>query len=486
MKKYTLMSFALFVCLFAFGHDIHENVSRFQNMPVQNLPKISENKLVPEMYDGIGSLILALSFAAYFFLFKLKSFSTLKYNSMLKLTALVISCGFSFAFISIQLKIKSVNNDPAQMQLVFAPFIPEVNTFSDNTYFYVESKGIPKTHEMMVGISNDGWQQQVPIPQCYIGNNAWPIPLNPSMSANPVAIDNVHFTRGAIAIAVNGVPIFNVYTNTGVDSYLDGQLDAFGGHCGRADDYHYHTAPLHLYDYVPISQPIAYGLDGFPVYGLVEPDGSPMLSLDANHGHFGADGNYHYHGTTDAPYMIARFAGEVTEDNTNQLIPQASSTPIRPPLTPLAGALITNCTPHSDNQGYSLQYTLNNTTDSVVYNWNSQGNYAFQFFTNGSQTNESYQGFIPCEVPIATEELQLQFKSYISLYPNPCKDKLNVLIAANNKIRKTEILNSDGKIVYSQIGFINPINTSSLSPGLHFLKLTSNGKTEVLRFVIIN
>lgn len=99
--------------------------------------------------------------------------------------------------------------DPNVVQSAFQPFAPHVNTFWDNNYFYVESKGIPTSHQMMVGISNHGWQQQVPIPQCYIGTNAWSIPLDPVMSANPIPVDQVHFTRGAIAIAVNGVPIFN-------------------------------------------------------------------------------------------------------------------------------------------------------------------------------------------------------------------------------------------------------------------------------------
>ena len=109
----------------------------------------------------------------------------------------------------------------------------------------MESHGIPTTHEMMVGISNHGWQQQVPIPQCYIGANSWPIPLNPQFAVNPIPIDSIHFTRGAIAIAVNGVPIFNYHTNTGVDSYLDGQLDAYGGHCNTAFTYEYSKKSLH-------------------------------------------------------------------------------------------------------------------------------------------------------------------------------------------------------------------------------------------------
>ena len=54
------------------------------------------------------------------------------------------------------------------------------------------------------------------------------------------------FLRGAIALAVNGIPIFNPQNNGGEVSADIGELDQWGGHCGRADDYHYHVAPLHL------------------------------------------------------------------------------------------------------------------------------------------------------------------------------------------------------------------------------------------------
>ena len=52
-----------------------------------------------------------------------------------------------------------------------------------------------------------------------------------------------NFMKGAVAIAPNGVPIFNPLNNTGEDAYAIGELDQWGGHCGKADDYHY----LHHY-----------------------------------------------------------------------------------------------------------------------------------------------------------------------------------------------------------------------------------------------
>ena len=51
--------------------------------------------------------------------------------------------------------------------------------------------------------------------------------------------------------------------NRGDDALLAGELDDWGGHCGRADDYHYHIAPTHLQTVVGKKVPIAYALDGF-------------------------------------------------------------------------------------------------------------------------------------------------------------------------------------------------------------------------------
>lgn len=128
----------------------------------------------------------------------------------------------------------------------FAPFAPFVRTHADAQWLYVESDGLPHApvdFTMMVGIR--AWQQQVPIPQAYTGDNAWQIPLRPAFAEIPISGKN-GLRRGAIALAANGIPIFNAYNNRGEDSFAIGELDDFGGHCGRADDYHYHAAPLAL------------------------------------------------------------------------------------------------------------------------------------------------------------------------------------------------------------------------------------------------
>jgi hypothetical protein len=153
----------------------------------------------------------------------------------------------------------------------FAPFAPFVRTHADAQWLYVESDGLPHApvdFTMMVGIR--AWQQQVPIPQAYTGDNAWQIPLRPAFAEIPISGKN-GLRRGAIALAANGIPIFNAYNNRGEDSFAIGELDDFGGHCGRADDYHYHAAPLALQKAVGAKNPLAFALDGFAIYGLFDP-----------------------------------------------------------------------------------------------------------------------------------------------------------------------------------------------------------------------
>ncbi|GAB5553162.1 MAG: hypothetical protein Sapg2KO_27530 [Saprospiraceae bacterium] len=289
--------------------------------------------------------------------------------------------------------------DPLFLESAFYPFKPNINTHWDEDYFYVESNGIPE-HQMMVGIT--AWQQQVPIPQCYTGMNAWSIPLNPVLASSPLSTEQ-HFMKGAIALATNGVPIFNAKNNQGIDSYLAGELDAFGGHCGRADDYHYHIAPLHLDNKTSDVLPIAFALDGFAVYGQLESDGTAMKPLDPYNGHLGANGVYHYHGTTTYPYMIGSMVGEVRLDPStpapeDQITPQAFAKPVRPPQSPLRGAEIVDFETTSASS-YQLKYTLNNDNYTIDYGWNDQGQVDFEFINpQGNSNNSTYKNFTLCEI----------------------------------------------------------------------------------------
>lgn len=275
-----------------------------------------------------------------------------------------------------------------RMEAVFRPFLPGVRTRFDDRFLYVESESMPD-HRMMVGIT--AWQQQVPLPQRYLGANAWRIPILPVVATNPISA-RTHFFRGAIALAANGVPIFNPIKNDGrTDTFLAGELDEFGGHCGRADDYHYHIAPTHLQDKVGRGLPIAFALDGYPIYGFVDPDGSTPGDLDDFNGHRTAALGYHYHATRTYPYLNGGFHGQVVERD-GQVDPQPRAVGVRPALPPWRGARIAGFESR-EGGGYHLEVRVGEKQHFVDYTVTPEGGATFRF-TNpeGQVRTESYPG----------------------------------------------------------------------------------------------
>ena len=271
----------------------------------------------------------------------------------------------------------------------FQAFAKNVNVRWDDSYLYVEAKGLPE-HPMMAGIKS--WQQQVPIPQTYVGATAWRIPLKPVPAKEPMSAQT-HFMRGAIALAANGVPIFNALNNRGDDAKAFGELDTFGGHCGKADDYHYHDAPVFLEKELGKGKPIAVALDGYAIYGYNEPDGSTVGKLDAFGGHETKAIGYHYHAQKKYPYINGGFHGEVKEVD-GQVDPQPSASHVRREgsaysQSPLRGALIKDFT--TDGKKFALNYTLNGKALSVKYTLNDDKTWTFIYSkADGSTATETY------------------------------------------------------------------------------------------------
>ena len=133
------------------------------------------------------------------------------------------------------------------------------------------------------------------------------IPLNPAVNAAHSATP-----LGPIGIALNGVPFFNQYA--GPSQPLTSEVtsfDKYWGHPQQSGMYHYHVEPLYLTTVISTkSGLLGFLLDGFPVYGPQEEDGTLVTNamLDVYHGHSHAKvdfpkGIYHYHFTSDAPYL---------------------------------------------------------------------------------------------------------------------------------------------------------------------------------------
>jgi hypothetical protein len=285
------------------------------------------------------------------------------------------------------------------------------------------------------------------------------------------------------------VPIFNYHTNTGVDSFTDGQLDNYGGHCGRGDDYHYHIAPLHLITLGQASAtlPIAFGLDGYAVYGSIEPTGATMTTLDANHGHY-LNGVYHYHGTATAPYMIGNMVGVVTEDANLQIIPQPQGTPIRNEnWTPLAGALITSCTANANN-GYNTLYSLNGVSGyATYYTATTAGLYTFQYVTPTGITSTNYNGPALCTVPNLSASNILSIEKNITIYPNPATDILQINVGngfLENDVQSISIYDLKGGLVSKTLGFAPSLNIKNFSKGTYFVKIQFSNSTVSKKLIV--
>lgn len=283
-----------------------------------------------------------------------------------------------------QTLIPSVSEDPPPIHQHFKPFKNSLGLRWDDQFYYVESNGLPD-HPMMIGIT--AWQQQVPLPQKYTGENAWRIPRHPIPAKQPMSA-KTNFFRGAIALAVNGVPIFNPIKNDGrTDTLLAGELDQWGGHCGRGDDYHYHVAPVHLEKIVGAGQPIAYALDGYPIYGYQNVRATDFAPLDGLNGHKDAAGNYHYHATESYPYLNGGFYGAVVEQ-LGQVDPQPRAQSPRPAYPPLRGAKITGFDRSEDDKAWRVEYELRGEKRSVEYV--IEGDRAVSFtFNNGTEGTSS-------------------------------------------------------------------------------------------------
>lgn len=145
------------------------------------------------------------------------------------------------------------------------------------------------------------------------------IPVNPTVAATHAATP-----MGVMGVALNGIPFFNQYAAGG--SPLTNEITSFDqwwGHPQMNGMYHYHVEPKYLTTVKATSSSLmGFLLDGFPVYGPRETNGSDPAGLDVYHGHIHATtdypaGIYHYHFTTAAPYLNGNgfygTAGTVTQ-----------------------------------------------------------------------------------------------------------------------------------------------------------------------------
>ena len=211
-----------------------------------------------------------------------------------------------------------------------------------------------------------------------------------------------------------------------------------------------------------------------------------MQALDANHGHFDANGVYHYHGTAEAPYMIGNMVGQVTEDATLQIVPQSKATPVRPSLTPLSGATITGFQSNGGGNGYKLTYTRNGQEYQVDYNWTNNGVYTYQFIAPTGTVTETYNGFLPCNVPTSVENL-LPKQAPVYVYPNPASEAVFLKLGEQTGDYTFRIFDVNGKMVQEGRGSADAspgIAIGGLSKGVYVVKITLE-QGEISRKIVV-
>lgn len=237
--------------------------------------------------------------------------------------------------------------------------------------------------QIMIGIQN--WIQRMPIPT----QIEWELPRNPNILSEPSMTTGL----GPIAVAINGVPIFHfekrplenieigAYTIEN-DTVQQGELDQCGGHAGQGEDYHYHYAPLCLLNYHNPDAPIAFSLDGLPIYfgtggddffgrGRYSelnflPDGNET-NLDQCNSYTKDDGEVVYYTTAEPPYVLGCHRAEFDRSlQRNILFGRAQGTAV--PNGTLAGepisTLVTDFTVETDGSRHLVFNSLTGTGSS--------------------------------------------------------------------------------------------------------------------------
>jgi len=195
----------------------------------------------------------------------------------------------------------------------FKKFLSNVQIEIQNDTIILKSNGVPPHPSPYFPRGNSNYQ-------AYNGNNpnyrqnpnqireqtiAFELPLNPRKNDR-----HAPTPLGPIGIALDGVAVYNQYA--GPNQPLTNEInsfDQFNGHPMQEGMYHYHVEPLFLTGKFGKDSLIGFLLDGFPVYGPME-NGKFIANkdLDEFHGHAHAtqdypNGIYHYHVTSDAPYI---------------------------------------------------------------------------------------------------------------------------------------------------------------------------------------
>jgi alpha-tubulin suppressor-like RCC1 family protein len=148
---------------------------------------------------------------------------------------------------------------------------------------------------------------------------------------------------------------------------------------------------------------------------------------------------------SDNPTLTITYTGFVSSDTENSLI------------SPATASTVANAT--------SLLGTYEITVEGAV-----SDNYSFNY-VNGTLTVTSGLG---------TDTF---YTTNFSCYPNPVKDKLNIISSSKQKIDSIEIIDALGKTINKEAGDIKNINVENLLNGFYILKIYYGSKIDNFKLI---
>jgi hypothetical protein len=212
----------------------------------------------------------------------------------------------------------SVSTASVAVPAVYLKIYGAISITNDGTYITIKTKDLPDHKSSYYPTSNAlyeaftgttfGGNTFVKNPNSIIEQTGTiKIPVDPKVNTSHAATP-----LGPIGIALNGVPFFNQYAGPSQPLTFEiASFDKYYGHPQQSGMYHYHVEPFYLTSVKSTkSSLLGFLLDGFPVYGPQEENGTVVTNsmLDDYHGHSHVtvdypNGIYHYHFTSEAPYL---------------------------------------------------------------------------------------------------------------------------------------------------------------------------------------
>lgn len=133
--------------------------------------------------------------------------------------------------------------------------------------------------------------------------NTYTIPKNPVLAAAPSNIN------GNVGVAFNGIRFDGPAPTAAIlGAYTLAPFDDCGGHINLPVGYHYHAVTSDCLTTIASDDGhagmIGYAMDGFPMYEMLDADGTEPDDLDGCRGHSDDVRGYHYHVSGPGENMI--------------------------------------------------------------------------------------------------------------------------------------------------------------------------------------